>query len=711
MLTFFEPQTKIQKDRQIIRDTDMRMAKYSRRGIVSNFTIYALCLLIEQNFIRQYPNLAIIFTIGLLLTTALRGYLLFRMDAIYPRAPTAWRNKYFAATLIGATWWGLILSCLTLLMHMQGEAALMWLYTVVFFATTAHAFAPYQRFLSIYQLVVIVPAACCTFFSGGGFFGVFYGCILLFYYGILKHHCELISRNYWDRLEAHFILAKKAESLEEEKRDTIASTQLTNDYLQVLSHKMADLLSATPSVDENTPPTPVALANQRLAFETIYRNVDAFSRVIAKDVNIESRAFNIRHYVQSLVRGMVAEAEAKGIELESALSPALPARLLGDPKRIGQILSAMVKNIIEQSQGGLIFVEVEFVREFETSGLLHITIARQLENKRGVFVNESERGVAASLDLMVAKGLAEAMKGSLEINESGDKNGKHLRLRLPSTIAEKDSRQDYHRACYKGRHLMLVHPNPRWLDHKRMELDAMGFTVHTATRFGRAFQSLVEAVEAGKAMDCVVYYAASGDEQPVQFCNDLLGRADLKYIHQFIICSDVGQRFFAERMLQPSPSIHFVAKPSSIFEFEVRTYGLFRDPADDAEDKADSPPRAGRVIWMSNGKATDGPHWADPKLDIQVINDMRQIPKVLEGRGYRLVVVECAGSEDVDAIANIREQEQKHKPKSLVTIVGVGASNLELSVLNAGADHFLDIETLLTWDAHELHYWANGRSH
>ena len=76
-----------------------------------------------------------------------------------------------------------------------------------------------------------MPAACCTFFIGD-FIGVFYGCILLLFFWILNHHCELISQSYWDRLETHYTLTKKTETLEEEKRDTIASAQLANEYLQ-----------------------------------------------------------------------------------------------------------------------------------------------------------------------------------------------------------------------------------------------------------------------------------------------------------------------------------------------------------------------------------------------------------------------------------------------------------------------------------------------
>lgn len=708
MLKLFEPQSKVQKDRQIIRETDMRMAKYSRRGLISNFLIYTLCLLVEQTFIQQYQTLAIVLTSGLLVATALRGYLLFRMDAIYPRAPNAWRNKYFIATLIGATWWGVILSSVTLVLDMQGEAALMWLYTVVFFSTTAHAFAPYQRFLSIYQFLGIVPAACCTFFIGE-FIGVFYGCILLFFYWILNHHCELIARSYWDRLEAHYMLAKKTETLEEEKRDTIASAQLANDYLQLLSQRMHGLLDMHQVTEGDAPPSPVTVASQRAAFEKIHRNVDEFHHVLSRDLAQQVRVFNVRHYVQNLVRGLVVEAERKGVELETALSPALPSRLAGDPRRVGQILLTMVRSSVQQCQnGGVLFVEVEFMREYEDSGELHVTIARQsLSGKRLSFRTDPERGITADLDLLLAKGMAEAMKGSMEINEIGSQDGKNIRLRLPLAVAEVGARPEYHRLRYKGRQLLLVHPNPRWLDHKRLELDTMGFAVQTSGQFRKAGQILEEAVGNGRAFDCVVYYAPAGDEQPVQFCNDLLSHSDLKHIHQFVICSDIGKKFFQDRLVQQSTQIHFVAKPAGIFEFEISSAAVFE------HDKSDAPNgKSCRVVWIGLGKPFDSGRFFDnPALAIQHVSDLKQIPKTLEDGECPLAVLEYSSAEDLEAINTVRAFEKKHQRENLIAIVGVGPARMEGAMLEAGVDHFIDAESLVSGDTRELHYWVNGRHH
>jgi len=108
MSHFFQASSKVQKDRLVMRDTDQRMAKYSRRGLILNFIASIFCILGGQ-FVHQASTLAIVLVVGLLLNTLLRGYFVFRFDQLYPRGPRRWRDKYFVITLLGAAWWGFIL--------------------------------------------------------------------------------------------------------------------------------------------------------------------------------------------------------------------------------------------------------------------------------------------------------------------------------------------------------------------------------------------------------------------------------------------------------------------------------------------------------------------------------------------------------------------------------------------------------------------------
>lgn len=713
MLKFFEPQSKVQKDRLVLRETDFRMAKYSRRGIVTNFLIYSLCLFVEQNFIHDHQGLALFLTGGLLVTTLLRGYFLFRIDTIYPRGPSAWRNRYFIATLMGAGWWSLILCTLTLVMNMQGEAALLWLYTVVFFATTAHAFAPYSRFCKFYQLIGLVPAALCTFLIGE-VVGVFYGAILLFFSYLLTHHSQLMSENYWDRLEAQHLLARKTESLEEEKRDTRASVQLINQYMELLSNRMRSLLYNQQNASVNSPPSPVTVASQRAIFEKIYANVDDFQKVLSKDVELQPRIFNIRHFLQSIVKRHVEDAERKKIELEIALSPALPARLFGDAKRVSQIVHAMVKSTLDQTREGLVFVEVEFIREYEASGVLHVTIARQsLAEKKSFFVSASEQNMEMDLELVLVKALANALGGDLELNEVFSSDGKNLRLRIPLALAELDARADYHRLEYKGKPILLVHPNARWLDHKRLELDAMGFTVQTANSFKRALHLLLDSLAQEVMLENVMYYSSAGDDQAVQFANELLSHNQLKYIHQFVICSPLGRQFFADRVLQQSPLLHYVDKPSGVFEFEIVLSSVYEPCGVDSRDQfADGKQAECRILWVALGKNFDNAKlYESNSMKIHRVGDMKSLNKVLENEEFDLAVVESIENDDYSAINSIRYFEAHQQKASLLAVIGVGPMSANDVMLEQGVDHFIDIESLVSGDTRALRFWASGRHH
>ena len=105
-----------------------------------------------------------------------------------------------------------------------------------------------------------------------------------------------------------------------------------------------------------------------------------------------------------------------------------------------------------------------------------------------------------------------------------------------------------------------------------------------------------------------------------------------------MICSDIGQKYFEDRMVQLSPLIHFIAKPSGIFEFEVTASQVFEEyPGGGAEPTAELPCR---VLWLGQGKTFENVRLHDiPELRIQRVQDLHAVPKVLEEDDCRMVVV------------------------------------------------------------------------
>ncbi len=150
-----------------------------------------------------------------------------------------------------------------------------------------------------------------------------------------------------------------------------------------------------------------------------------FSRVQAGAVELEAREFTLSELVQSVAAMTSAESERRGIPLDVAISPAVPDRLTGDPRRVRQILLNFVGNALKFSGRG----QVRLTVWCKPAGHLRTEIifavsddgpGIPLEEQKRLFTR-FERGSAAQrgrvpgtgLGLALCKGLAEKMGGRL----------------------------------------------------------------------------------------------------------------------------------------------------------------------------------------------------------------------------------------------------------------------------------------------------------
>jgi signal transduction histidine kinase len=704
MFNLFTPQSKVQKDRQIMRETDMRMAKYSRRGLVTNFLVYLLCLA-SGEFVEQQFKLALTLTLGLLLLTLLRGYFLFRFETIYPRAPNRWRNIYFLVTLLGAMWWGFITSSVTLALELQYEAPLLWLYTVVFFATTAHAFAPYGKFLTYYQLIGLVPLALSAMMVGE-MISVVHGVVMLFFCWILNHQSRTMTANFWDRLEANYILARKTESLEEEKRGTRASVQLNQEYMALLRSELKSLLDAKRQSREETPAAGNLAAHhpmRRPRLLQLYTNVNDFYQVLSKEMVINARIFNLRHQMQNVIGHFVSQAQERNILLESALSPTLPMRLVGDAERLGQVVTILLNAMIVQSEGCQILVEIEFTRDEETEGELHLTLSRQsLATKKLFFQDVAEQPLQMNLELALGKGLADALGGSLDIAEMGNLEGVHLRFRVRLGMAEPAAQMVFQKPCFRGKRLLLVQPNPRLLDIKRHELDAMGFVVFTETQYKKAFAALEDAVSEGRNFDAVVFYLEADDEEALEFAEAILKRNDLKLTQQVILTS--GLSLAADRLasIKQSSRVQFIQRPAGAFELETHLQPLMMGRS----HAGDSPAQTVQVLlFNADKKQTAGRSFLAGCATVQEVSDTENLLDAMARQQYDMVafVLDSFGVSE-QAIAALRQYEKSRIQEFFIPVLGLGAANQDYLAYQWGVDHFMCLDAAAS--TQQVAYWS-----
>ncbi|MEY4590271.1 MAG: hypothetical protein RL497_2347 [Pseudomonadota bacterium] len=709
MFSFFEAQTKVQKDRQLMRETDARMAKYSRRGIVANVLIFLLCLA-SGEFIELHARLALILTIGLLLTTFLRGYYLYRFESIYPRAPSRWRNIYFFVTLLGAVWWGFITSSMTLVLELQHEAPLIWLYTGVFFATTAHAFAPFSRFLTLYQLIGLVPLAISALFVGE-LISLVSGVVMLFFCWILNHQSRTMTENYWDRLEANYILARKTESLEEEKRGTRATVQLNQEYMHLLRNELKGLLDAPRlaprDADSQQKPSNLQTLNTgpRPRLLQLFNNVNDFYQVLSKELIIHNRVFNLRHLIQNLIAQTVNSAQARGILLEPSLSPTLPMRMFGDVERFSQIVNILLNVIIHQSENCQILLEAEFTRDLEREGELHLTLSRQsLSSKKIMPQENTNEAIRLNLDLALAKGLADALNGNLDLAESGNEGeGVQLRFRLRMSMAEHEAQMIFQRPQFRGKRILLTHPNPRLLDIKRHELDAMGFVVFTETQLKKAFTKIEHALNQGQAFDAIVYYLEAHDHETIEFADAILARADLKFIKQLALISPASLSEESIKHLHNTQNIHLIPRPAGIFELEINLQPLISKITQG--DVAFITPEV--LLYNPDKKQTAPKQWLNQFAIVTEINSEDVLFEHLQR--HKVAVITCVidplGMSE-QMLLQLRNFEQTRQQEFFIPVVGMGTADQAYKAYQIGVDHFLNTEQNSHTQVHELLYWS-----
>ena len=151
-----------------------------------------------------------------------------------------------------------------------------------------------------------------------------------------------------------------------------------------------------------------------------------FARIEAGGVHLERSAFALRDTIDDVFAVQGTRAATRGLELRADISPELPQHLLGDRRKLSQILLNLVGNAIKFSDEGAVTVRI---RPGTRPGALSFAIEGhgigiEPAHQREVFeafvqVRDSGRHHGGTgLVLAVCKRLVEAMGGEISIHSA-----------------------------------------------------------------------------------------------------------------------------------------------------------------------------------------------------------------------------------------------------------------------------------------------------
>jgi CheY-like chemotaxis protein/signal transduction histidine kinase len=582
---FFTPTSKVHKQRNVMRDTDSRLARYSKRGLALSILVFGLSMSLGDYY-EQQPQLTIVFAIGILLSVSIRAYYLFFFDRIYARAPSHWRNLFFSVTLLSALWWGAMLAAVTFELGLTRETPLLWLYTITFFSSCSHVFSPYLRFYSLYTTITLLPCSLIAILSLEAI-NVVYGMVMLIFLVLLQRQGQGQGQAYWDRLQANYDLMQRANALEAEKittesslnqKDTLFSNvaaELKISLYEIMGSLQLLKLSNLPEKESQL----ATLAEKKLQQQLlILQNILEFSQISRNQLPIKEEVIDLRNTLEKTLVVISDHVYGKGIELLTRFSQGFPMTVRGDSERIAQALKNIVSSAADYADGGEMLLDVDYSTGSDSAAELKISITlnqpigdpdteqKLLNAFEPLYANSVQHG----LSLAISRGLASGMSGNAGANylENGQLRFWFM-VKLPLVKAATGDIRNISKL--NGKRLLIYQPPRPIEDEYRYTLETWGLIVDIFYDRDAAIAAIKQAKDSSNQFDLIIIYTRVDNLEGLDVARAIAMKFfDLGTPQLLFITESQSKLPAVKKLCEQIPSIDLLLKPVSYKQLRHR---------------------------------------------------------------------------------------------------------------------------------------------
>ncbi|ETR74579.1 MAG: hypothetical protein OMM_00087 [Candidatus Magnetoglobus multicellularis str. Araruama] len=212
----------------------------------------------------------------------------------------------------------------------------------------------------------------------------------------------------------------------------------------------------------------IGISSQSLL--TVINDILDFSKIEAGKLTIEHVNFQLDEVLEKLSSILSIKAHEKGLELIFEIAPEVPNKLVGDPLRLGQILTNLTNNAIKFTEQGEVIIRVQSRKIDDCKAMLTFSVidsgigmnAKQITrlfksfSQADTYITRKYGG--SGLGLSICKGLIEIMGGTITVSSAPGK-GSTFSFNCPFDWKDSDTSSEMKSKDNSKIHILLVDDN------------------------------------------------------------------------------------------------------------------------------------------------------------------------------------------------------------------------------------------------------------